>query len=172
MKNGTLAKLSYVIPCFANSDHSSSTSNTGPLWVASVVNAIGESKYWDSTAILIVWDDWGGWFDHYTPEHPSYNPSDPYEYGFRVPMLVVSPYVKQAGLVDHTVRNATSILSFIERVFGLGSLNTLDQYSDDLTAAIFDFRRTPLSYTPVSTGSFDPTMCSSIHALEDAPVDD
>ncbi len=88
--NGSLAAVTWVTPTFANSDHSGFGSNTGPKWVASVVNAIGKSKYWKSTAIFIFWDEWGGWFDHVPPVYEDYD-----GLGFRVPLLIISPYAKQ-----------------------------------------------------------------------------
>ena len=69
--------------------------NTGPPWVTSLVNAIGESKYWNSTAIFIIWDDYGGWYDHVAPPYVDYD-----GLGMRVPLLIISPYAKK-GYVSH-----------------------------------------------------------------------
>ena len=98
ISKGSLAAVSWVIPDGQNSDHSSigAKSDTGPSWVAQVVNAVGQSQYWKSTAIFIVWADWGGWYDHVAPPQLDYA-----GLGFRVPMIVVSPYAK-AGYVSHT----------------------------------------------------------------------
>ena len=85
----------------------------GPSWVTSLVNAIGESKYWDSTAIFIFWDDYGGWYD---PEPPAYVDYD--GLGLRLPMLIISPYAKQ-GYVSHVHYEHGSILKFVEDTFGL-----------------------------------------------------
>ena len=82
--------------------------------MASIVNAIGNSPYWSNTAIFITWDDWGGWYDH-VPPHSIINS---YEYGFRVPLIVVSPYAKP-GYVSHVTHDFGSILKFIEQNFGL-----------------------------------------------------
>ncbi len=92
ISKGQLASVSWVIPTGQESDHPGGNSGTGPSWVASVVNAIGQSQYWDNTVILITWDDWGGWYDHVAP-----TVINSYEYGFRVPLIVVSP-VREAGL--------------------------------------------------------------------------
>jgi phospholipase C len=99
VSSGNLPMVSWVIPDSHDSDHpwSSHGVDDGPAWVATVVNAIGSSKYWDSTAIVILWDDWGGFYDH---EPPAFL-DDAGGLGFRVPMLVVSPYVS-AGTVAHT----------------------------------------------------------------------
>ncbi|HVA34163.1 MAG TPA: alkaline phosphatase family protein, partial [Candidatus Baltobacteraceae bacterium] len=119
IKNGQLAQMSWVMPDEANSDHPQSGSKTGPSWVASVVNAIGKSKYWDSTAIIIVWDDWGGWYDHVPPPQ-----LDWLGLGGRVPMIVVSPYARP-GHVAHTQYEFGSIIKYVEQTFGMPSLATL-----------------------------------------------
>jgi len=89
--NGQLAQVTWVIPDGRASDHPRQNEGSGPSWVASVVNAIGNSAYWANTAILITWDDWGGWYDHVAP--PILNS---YEYGFRVPDRGVT--VCEAGI--------------------------------------------------------------------------
>jgi phospholipase C len=130
--NGNLADVVWVTPTAAESDHAGTNDGTGPSWVASVVNAIGESPYWNSTAIFVLWDDWGGWYDHVAP--PLYNS---FELGFRVPMIVISPYAKP-GYVSHGQHEFGSILKFTEETFGLPSLGTTDVRSDDL-ADCFEF---------------------------------
>src|SRR5471032_281990 len=94
IENQTLAHVSYVIPSYGNSDHPGFGNSGGPAWVASVVNALGNSPYWTKCAVIVVWDDWGGWYDHVAYRHPPGNPTDPYEYGFRVPLLAIGPYAK------------------------------------------------------------------------------
>jgi len=104
--SGQLAQVTWVIPDGRASDHPLSTDGSGPSWVASIVDAIGNSQYWSSTAIFIAWDDWGGWYDHVAPTiHNSY------EYGFRVPLIVVSPYAKR-GYVSHVTHDFGSLLKF------------------------------------------------------------
>ena len=124
--NGQLPAMSWVIPTWDNSDHAGSTISVGPSWVASIVNAVGNSSYWGDTAILIVWDDWGGWYDHVAPQV-----INSYEYGFRVPLIVVSPYAKP-GYISHVTHDFGSILKFTENVFGLPSLGYADSTADDL----------------------------------------
>ncbi len=140
--NGQLAQVSWVIPDGADSDHPRGNKGTGPAWVASVVNAIGTSQYWANTAIIITWDDWGGWYDHVTPTI-----YDSYEYGFRVPLIIVSPYTKQA-YVSHVPHDFGSILKFIEEVFKLPSLGYADARADDFSDC-FDLTQTPISFQPV-----------------------
>jgi phospholipase C len=125
--DNNLASIVWVTPTAAESDHPSSNDGTGPSWVASIVNAIGESPYWNDTAIFVTWDDWGGWYDHVAPT--IYNS---YELGFRVPLVVISPYAKQ-GYVSHVQHEFGSILKFTEETFGLPSMGTTDSRADDLS---------------------------------------
>jgi len=138
---GQLSTVSWVIPSGQDSDHPGNVDgNTGPSWVASVVNAIGTSPYWQNTAIFITWDDWGGWYDHVPPPQVLVNCSQwgcGYVYGFRVPLIVVSAFAK-TGYISHTQHDFGSILKFIEETFGLPSLNYADAYADDLSDC-FDF---------------------------------
>jgi phospholipase C len=139
---GRLAGVVWVTPTSKSSDHAGSTDGSGPSWVASVVNAVGKSKYWNHTAIFVTWDDWGGWFDHVPP--PSYNS---YELGFRVPLIVISPYAK-THYVSHVQYEFGSILKFIEEAFNLPSLDTTDVRSDDLSDC-FDFSAPPKKFVPI-----------------------
>jgi phospholipase C len=157
--NGRLASVSWVIPSGAASDHAGSNDGSGPAWVASVVNAIGKSPYWADTAIIIAWDDWGGFYDHVKP--PSILNS--YELGFRVPLIVVSPYAKP-GYISHVVHDFGSILKFIEGTFGLPTVSPgagyADEHSDNLSDC-FDFTQTPLTFQTV------PAKFDGRHFLED-----
>ena len=105
----SLPSVAWVIPDFQNSDHPGDNSDTGPSWVAQVVNAIGKSPAWKTTAIVIVWDDWGGWYDHVPPPGPHHYGG----LGFRVPAIVVSPY-SRAGYVSHNDYEFGSIIKFVE----------------------------------------------------------
>jgi phospholipase C len=134
IRNGQLPNVSWVIPTGQESDHAGLNKGLGPSWVASVVNAIGNSQYWDNTVIIITWDDWGGWYDHVAP-----SVINSYEYGFRVPLIIVSPFAKQ-GYVSHVTHDFGSILKFIEEVYGLPSLGYADALADDLSDC-FDFHR-------------------------------
>ncbi len=155
-----LPTVSWVIPTGQESDHAGSNEGTGPSWVASVVNAIGRSRYWPETAIFVFWDDWGGWYDHVAPK--IYNS---YEYGFRVPLIVVSPYAKQA-YVSHVTHDFGSILKFIEENYNLPSLGYADARADDLSDC-FDYYQTPVNFRPIST------PVHILHFLEDKrpPID-
>jgi phospholipase C len=149
---GKLAQVSWVIPTGTNSDHASYADATGgPSWVASVVNAIGNSSYWSNTAIIITWDDWGGWYDHVPPPkvvNDGTSWGSGYVYGFRVPLIVVSPYAK-AGYISHVQHDFGSILNLVEETFGLPSLGYADAHADDLSDC-FDFNQTPIPFKTVN----------------------
>ncbi|HEY5312502.1 MAG TPA: alkaline phosphatase family protein, partial [Pirellulales bacterium] len=121
VKSGNLPVVSWVTPTAANSDHAGYNSKHGPAWVASLVNAVGNSKYWDSTAIFIFWDDYGGWYDHVPPPLEDYD-----SLGIRVPLLIVSPYAKK-GWVSHVQYEHGSILRFVEDQFKLPRLSATDK---------------------------------------------
>jgi phospholipase C len=142
VSNGKLRDVSWITPTWTNSDHAGSNSTTGPSWVASLVNAIGNSQYWDNTAIFIMWDDYGGWYD---PEPPAYKDYD--GLGMRIPMLIVSAYAKK-GKVDHTQYEHGSILRFVEDTFGLATLAASDKRATAPDAA-FDFKKAPRSFKTV-----------------------
>jgi phospholipase C len=150
--NGQLPSVSWVIPAGQNSDHAGSTATTGgPSWVASIVNAIGTSSYWSNTAIIVTWDDWGGWYDHVPPPrvvNDGVSWGSGYIYGFRVPLIVISPYAK-AAYISHVNHDFGSILNLIEKTFGLSSLGYADAYADDLSDC-FDYNQTPLVFQTIN----------------------
>jgi len=143
VSGGNLPVISWVTPTYPNSDHAGSGSDGGPSWVASLVNAIGESKYWDSTAIFVFWDDWGGWYDHAPPLHIDYD-----GLGIRAPMLVISAYAKQ-NYVSHTQYETGSILKFIEQRFGLAALSNSDSRATSPEEDCFDFSQSPRTFVPI-----------------------
>lgn len=142
--NGTLPAVSWVIPDQIYSDHPRTDKGTdkGPEWIASVVNAIGESPYWKTTAVVILWDDWGGFFDHVAPKRYGSG-----QLGFRVPVLVVSPYVA-AGKISHVNFEFGSILKFVEQTFDLGSLGTTDVRAKSL-GDVFQFKKPARSFVKI-----------------------
>jgi phospholipase C len=146
-----LAQVSWVIPNGLESDHAGQNEGSGPSWVASVVNAIGKSSYWANTAIIITWDDWGGWFDHVPPPQVLVNCTEwgcGYVYGFRVPLIVVSPFAK-AGYISHHVHDFGSILKFVEETYGLPSLGYADVSADDLSDC-FDFGQAAIQFQTIA----------------------
>ncbi|HLY01240.1 MAG TPA: alkaline phosphatase family protein [Candidatus Cybelea sp.] len=158
---GALASVSFVTPSLPDSDHPFGNSDLGPSWVASVVNAIGKSSYWDSTAIVVLWDDWGGWYDNSEPPDLDFR-----GLGIRVPCLIISPYAKD-GYVDHTQYEFASVLKFIEEVYGTGSIGPTsggytDQRATSLDAA-FDFNQQPRAFTAI------PSKYPLSHFLHEPP---
>jgi phospholipase C len=149
ISGGKLPAMSWVIPDESNSDHPGYAADTGPSWVASVVNAIGQSSYWDTTAVIVVWDDWGGFYDPVAP--PKLD--DQGGPGFRVPMIVISPYTRfnsssQPGYVSNTIYGFGSIIRFVEQTFNLPSLGTTDATSNSMSD-MFNFNQTPRSFTTI-----------------------
>ena len=157
------ASLTYITPCVAESDHPNFSGHSdGPQWLAFVLNAIGESPYWQNTAVVVTWDDWGGFYDNYQanpwPFHPpnngNNNPDDPNEWGFRVPLMVISPYVTARGYISGTQRSQGAILNLVESVFSLPphALNgdDLANQADDL-GDMFNLNNAPLPWVPLPT---------------------
>ncbi len=146
ISNQQLASVSWVTPSGAASDHPGTGIDTGPSWVSAIVNAVGRSPYWADTAIIVTWDDFGGWFDHVAPQV-----RNSAEVGLRVPLIVISPYAK-AAYISHVNHDFGSILRFIEANFGIGEIEQAvgyaDSQSDDL-ADCFDFSQAPLAFTPI-----------------------
>ncbi len=151
IQNGNLQQVSWVMPSGSKSDHAGPDSGSGgPDWVASIVNAIGESSYWNSTAIIVMWDEWGGWYDHvHPPQYPDPVTQAREGLGFRVPLIVVSPYAK-AGYISHQQHEIASTLHYIENTFGLGSLGLADARADALDD-IFDYTQNPIVFQPIPT---------------------
>ncbi len=138
-----LPAVVWSMPDGANSDHPKLNTGGGPAWIASIVNAIGTQtaclggeSYWQDTAIIVTWDDWGGFYDHVPPPRIG-QPSGwgtGYTYGFRVPLLVVSAYTP-AGYVDNDAHDFGSILRMVETNFNIGLIGPgyyADAYADNL----------------------------------------
>ena len=136
LKNGTFPQVSWVIPSFPISEHPPASIILGMNWVKHVINAIMKSPYWNSTAIILTWDDYGGFYDHVPPPQ-----IDKYGLGFRMPTLIISPYAKP-GYIDHTQYQFESMLKFIEWRFNLQPLTERDLHANNLLNA-FDFNQKP-----------------------------
>jgi len=151
-----LRSISWVIPSGANSDHADSNDGGGPSWVASIVNAIGNNTgcdgkgYWQNTAIVITWDDWGGWYDHERPTTLG-QPYGDYQYGFRVPLIFVSAYTA-AGYINNNRHDFGSILRFLEHNFGIaqGALNFADNRAVNDMTGFYDFTQAPRTYQTIA----------------------
>jgi len=110
-KNGTLPAISWITPSQPNSEHPPALLSDGQTWTASLIDAVMRSPDWDSTAIFLTWDDWGGFYDHVVPPQVDQN-----GYGLRVPGLVISPFAKQ-GFIDHQVLSHDAYVKLIEDIF-------------------------------------------------------
>ena len=152
-----LRSLTWVIPTGANSDHAKSNDGGGPSWVTSIVNAIGSSTkcdnnagYWRNTAIIITWDDWGGWYDHVSPTF-LLQPQGDYQYGFRVPLVFVSAYTP-VRYINNEKHDFGSILRFVEHNFGIkeGALNFADSRATDALTGFYDLNRIPRTFPTIS----------------------
>ena len=110
-KTGTLPQVSWITPNNRDSEHPPSSLSTGQAYTTSIINAAMEGPDWNSTAIFLAWDDWGGFYDHVVPPQVDEN-----GYGIRVPALVISPYAKK-GYIDHQTLSFDAYLKFIEDDF-------------------------------------------------------
>jgi len=140
LANGNLASVVWIMPKGGESEHPPSDIVVGEHYVVSLVNAVMQSKYWNSTAIFLTWDDYGGWYDHVPPPQ-----LDSFGLGFRVPCLIISPFAKK-GFVDHNQADFTSILKFIETKYSIPPLTQRDAVTSDMSE-VFNFsqpRREPL----------------------------
>jgi len=139
---GKLPPVSWVTPQFAYSDHPEFNICYGENWTTQVINAVMDGPDWESTAIFLTWDDWGGFYDHARPKQV-----DAFGFGFRVPMLVISPYAKE-GYIDHRRSEFSSVLRFIEDNWALRQLTERDRRADNM-AYDFDFTQDPRPPEPL-----------------------
>ncbi len=147
--SGSLPAVSYVIP--QPTDHPASSGDQGHVRLQSLLNSVIKSPDWDRTAVFVVWDDWGGFADHVDP---------PAGFGFRVPMLMVSPHAKQ-GYVSSVEHDHTSVLNFIVDQFALEPLSprqeAANSFADTLATSPRSDRQLVTQHlldpTPVGTTS-------------------
>jgi phospholipase C len=145
IRSGKLASFTWITPLCADSDHPSCGGGLGPSWVASIVNAVGKSKFWNSTAVFVQWDDWGGFYDPVAPPHKDYD-----GLGFRVPLIVISAYAKK-NYVSHTQYETASVLRFAEDLFGLPRLSVADRRAASPAVDCFDFSQKPRRFVPIGS---------------------
>ena len=141
-RSGLLPPVTWVTPRFELSEHPEYSMCHGENWTTGIVNAVMESPDWDSTAIFITWDDYGGFYDHVPPPQV-----DDFGFGIRVPLLVVSPYAKH-GFVSHELGEFSSVLRFIEDNWRLTQLTHRDRQATPLLSA-FDFEQAPRPPDPL-----------------------
>jgi phospholipase C len=149
------SNVTWIKPNLADSEHPIvSAVTTGEGWAQRVLAAIGDSSDWAHCAIFVTWDDYGGFYDHRPPPQ-----LDAFGLGMRVPCVVIGPYARK-GVVDHTLREHSSILKFCEAVFGLPAMSTRDAQADDFMAD-FDFTQTPRPFSDFQPGATAPVSSST-----------
>ena len=136
-RNGSLPQLSWVIPPGQDSDHPPYNSTTAQTWVASVVDAVEASPDWNTTALFLTWDDYGGFYDHVPP--PTVDGGQ--QLGFRVPLLLISPFARP-GYISNQFGYFESILHLMEWRFQLGCLTPID-CNAPLPLDLFNFGQGP-----------------------------
>jgi phospholipase C len=148
--NGALPAITWLVNQNWDDEHPSDCISVcdGENFTVDRVNGLMQSSLWSSTAILITWDDFGGWYDHVPPPVQIGNAQNPWGWGMRIPLIIVSPYVRP-GFVYQNNANHASMLRFAERVLGIHqTLNSLDPNAQDAAAddlfGAFDFHQAPL----------------------------
>lgn len=137
---GRLPAVTWLVGPNPTSDHPPSSICLGENWTVNAINAVMRNKkLWAHTAIVLTWDDFGGFYDHVKPP---VGPQRQTMYGLRVPAIIISPYARR-GYVDHSFYSFTSLLKFAENTFNLPSLSGLDGKADGLSHA-FNFNQKPL----------------------------
>ena len=139
---GALPPVTWITPRFELSEHPEYSFCHGENWSTEVINALMEAPTWDSTAIFLTWDDYGGFYDHVPPPQV-----DDFGFGIRVPMMVLSPYAKQ-GKVSSELGEFSSVLRFIEDNWGLTQLTKRDKQATPMLSA-FDFEQEPRAPDPL-----------------------
>jgi phospholipase C len=150
LSGGNLPEFSFVRPGVGYSTEPPEDIGEGDAWIGQLVNAVAHSQYWDNTAIFVTYDESGGFWDHVAPSYQS-------GYGARTPMMIISPYARRG--VYHQQTTNVSILSFMQRLWGLPPLTPLNARQNDLMSA-FNFSQTPL---PAPTLPVAPTDTIAFH---------
>lgn len=183
LQNGTLPQVAFIETGVETSDsggtssvdeHPDANIQKGAAYVANIINKLMQSTSWKDTVFILAYDEGGGLYDHVLPQpaaipdsippqlQPGNRPDDYSRTGFRIPMLVVSPFTKK-GFVSHTVMDSTAILKFIETRFGLPNLTARDAAQPDMTE-FFDFTNIP-NATPPSPPTQPTNAPCTIHTL-------
>jgi phospholipase C len=137
LAKGDLPAVSWLIPDVAVSEHPAAASMcAGQNWTVKVMNALMQSPDWKHTAVVITWDDFGGFYDHVPPPHV-----DLWGFGPRVPMLLISPWAKP-GFIAHDTLEFSSVLKMIETIWDVPPLTARDRSAGDMLD-LFDFSQRP-----------------------------
>jgi phospholipase C len=150
---GHLSAITWLTTDWIHSEHPPASECVGENWTVSQINAISRSKFWQSTAIVLVWDDFGGFYDHVKPPNVG-----SLSYGPRVPAIIISPY-SRTHIVDHHIYDFNSVLLFIQNVFDLPPLTPANQKARNLGRSL-NFSQKPLApyilkQRPCPAGSLD-----------------
>jgi phospholipase C len=135
LENGTLPAVAYIVPSGA-SEHPPGSLRSGQKFVKSLIQGLMRSSLWETSAFLLIYDDWGGWYDHVPPPQVDAN-----GFGMRVPGILVSAYARR-GYIDSTELDFTSVIKFIQENWNLESLAERDANANSFMAA-FDFTQPP-----------------------------
>ncbi len=161
LASGALPRFSFVRPGFGYSEEPREDIAEGDAWLGQLVQAVARSRYWKSTAIFLTYDEGGGFWDPVPPPASG-------GYGTRTPMVIVSPWVRRGAFSQRTTN--ISILSFMQHLWGMPPLNSLNAQQNDLAAA-FDFRQRPLHrpeppVAPSATiGFHGPSLASEVRVV-------
>jgi phospholipase C len=154
---GTLPNVTWLVDQDLNSGHPPFSMCASDTWATRYTNDIINSPYWEHAAVIITWDDFGGWYDHVPPpQQYGCDATHPYGLGFRLPAIIVSPWVKHG--VFHGVSEQASVVRLVEELFGaqgsVGALHAADARArDDVAGSLldaFDFNQQPLPKNPVT----------------------
>ena len=127
----------------AKSGHPPYSLCVGENYAVKVLNAVMNGPQWPSTALFLIWDEWGGFYDHVEPPVVErWENGKPYRYGHRAPCIVISPYAR-SGYISHTFYSHVSLLRFAETIFDLEPLTERDARAHDMLDC-FDFDQPPL----------------------------
>ena len=138
LRAGRLPTMSWLTPPGGLTDHPANGGICkGENWTVETLNLLMRSEYWDNMAVILTWDDFGGFYDHVPPPHV-----DLYGMGPRVPAIVISPWARP-GFVDSHTYDFSSVLKTIEELHGLPSLGARDARADPMWRS-FDFEQEPL----------------------------
>jgi phospholipase C len=146
--NGTLPQVAWLNSAFltggyAKSGHPPASMCGGENYAVQVLNAAMNGPQWPGLAVFLVWDEWGGFYDHVEPPSVElWEDGTLFRYGYRTPAIVISPYARP-GYVSHSLYSGVSLLRFTETIFELGSLTERDANANDMLDC-FDFHQTPL----------------------------
>jgi len=137
VQNGRLPALTWLTPPLADSEHPPESECVGENWTVEQIDAVMRSPEWTSSVIVLLWDDFGGFYDHVPPPRRSI-----YRLGPRVPVLVISPW-SRSHFIDHRTYDFSSVVKFVENQYHLRHLMTYDRSVDGI-GGMLDFKQKPL----------------------------